>query len=130
MASGEASQTSESFSDSPLHADNMSTFTKGGRPFRVIIAGAGVAGLVLSHALERAGIEHIVLEKGVVAPEWGASVSIWANGARILKQISCWDALLAASSPLQKIYVRGSNGKAYSDEPYFDMMLERYMNKI
>lgn len=100
------------------------------RPFRVIIAGAGVAGLVLSHALERAGIEHIVLEKGVVAPEWGASISIWANGARILKQISCWDALLAASSPLRTIHVRGSDGKSYSTEPYFDMMLERYVPSI
>lgn len=91
----------------------------------MIIVGAGVGGLVISHALTRAGIDHVVLEKGVVAPNWGASISIWANGARILHQIGCWDAIRAASLPLRMIYVRDRHGKSYSAEPYFDMMTER-----
>lgn len=95
------------------------------RPFRVIVAGGGVGGLVISHALTRLCIDHVVLERGVVAPDWGASISIWANGARILQQIGCWDAILAASLPLKMIYMRGPDGKAYSSAPYFDMMMER-----
>jgi FAD dependent monooxygenase len=33
------------------------------RPFRVVIVGAGLVGLSLSHALQLANIDHIVLEK-------------------------------------------------------------------
>jgi FAD dependent monooxygenase len=33
------------------------------KPFRVIIVGAGLVGLSLSHALQLANIEHVVLEK-------------------------------------------------------------------
>ncbi|RYP77149.1 hypothetical protein DL769_003494 [Monosporascus sp. CRB-8-3] len=98
---------------------------KASRPFRVIISGGGVGGLVISHALTRAGIDHVVLEKGIVAPDWGASISIWAHGARIFQQIGCWEALRAACLPLKMIYVRGQDGKAYSAEPYFEMMLKR-----
>jgi len=97
------------------------------RPFRVIIAGAGAAGLCFSHALQRAGIDHVVLEKGVVAPDWGASISLWGNGARILSQIGCMDALEAEAPPLRMLHVRGPDGKVFCEEPFFDMMLERYV---
>lgn len=33
------------------------------RPFRVVIVGAGLVGLSLSHALQLANIDHVVLEK-------------------------------------------------------------------
>ena len=97
------------------------------KPFRVVIAGAGAAGLCFSHALQRAGIDHVVLEKGVVAPEWGASISLWGNGARILSQIGCMEALEAEALPLRMLHVRGPDGKVFCEEPFFDMMLERYV---
>lgn len=33
------------------------------KPFRVVIVGAGIVGLSLSHALQLANIDHVVLEK-------------------------------------------------------------------
>ena len=95
------------------------------RPFRVIIVGAGVAGLAMSHALLRAGVDHVVLEKGVVAPDWGASISMWGNGSRILSQLGVLDALEAEALPLKVLHTRGPTGKAFSEEAFFDMMLER-----
>ncbi|KAF1978068.1 FAD binding domain-containing protein [Bimuria novae-zelandiae CBS 107.79] len=95
------------------------------RPFRVIIAGGGVAGLAMAHALLRAGIDHVVLEKGDVAPDWGASISTWGHGSRILSQIGCLEALEAAALPLKLLHTRGTDGKAFSQEPFFDMMKER-----
>ncbi|KAJ2992880.1 hypothetical protein NUW58_g2021 [Xylaria curta] len=106
-------------------ASPKSESTPSGRPFRIIIVGGGVAGLALSHALVRVGIDHVVLEKGLVAPDWGSSISLWGNGSRILSQIGCFEALQAAALPLKMLHVRGPDGKAYNQEPYFDMMMER-----
>jgi putative flavoprotein involved in K+ transport len=36
----------------------------------VVVIGAGQAGLAVSHELVRAGVAHIVLEKGKVAQTW------------------------------------------------------------
>jgi FAD dependent monooxygenase len=33
------------------------------KPFRVVVVGAGLVGLSLSHALQLANIDHVVLEK-------------------------------------------------------------------
>lgn len=38
--------------------------------FDVIVIGAGQAGLAVSHELGRAGLDHIVLEKGRVSQTW------------------------------------------------------------
>jgi 2-polyprenyl-6-methoxyphenol hydroxylase-like FAD-dependent oxidoreductase len=104
---------------------NLAASSKIDRPFRVIIVGGGVAGLAMSHALLRAGINHVVLEKGDVAPDWGASISTWGHGSRILSQIGCLEALEAAALPLKLLHTRGTDGKAFSQEPFFDMMKAR-----
>jgi 2-polyprenyl-6-methoxyphenol hydroxylase-like FAD-dependent oxidoreductase len=45
--------------------------------FRVIIAGGGIAGLTLANALERAGIDFILLEgRNEIAPQVGASIGM------------------------------------------------------
>lgn len=95
------------------------------RPFRVIIAGGGVAGLAISHALYQAKIDHVVLEKGIVAPNWGASISLWGNGSRLLSQIGVLDALEAEALPLKILHARKPDGHAFSEEAFFDMMKER-----
>lgn len=62
------------------------------KDFRVIIAGGGLAGLTLANALERAGIDYLLLEaRAVIDPAVGASMGIMANGTRILDQLSCYD---------------------------------------
>jgi pyruvate/2-oxoglutarate dehydrogenase complex dihydrolipoamide dehydrogenase (E3) component len=46
------------------HNSNMSQPDKfSQKPLRVIVIGAGIVGLSLSHALQLANIDHVVLEK-------------------------------------------------------------------
>ncbi len=59
------------------------------RSFRVIIVGAGISGLVLAHALELAKIDFIVLEKGVVAPPWGTSITSKLIGSILVSSDMC-----------------------------------------
>lgn len=62
----------------------------GKRLFRVVVVGAGVAGLVPSNALQWAGIDNVVLEKQKkIAWPSGASIGIWPNGCRLLDQLEC-----------------------------------------
>ena len=81
------------------------------RPFRVIIVGAGVVGLALSHALEIAGIDHVVLEKhhNIVSIK-GSGLIIWPNGARILDQFGILQTISPAGLSVVNDYRRWPDG--------------------
>jgi 2-polyprenyl-6-methoxyphenol hydroxylase-like FAD-dependent oxidoreductase len=86
--------------------------TAGG--FQVIIAGGGVAGLTLANALEKAGIDYVLLEaRDDIAPKVGASIGIFQNGVRILDQLGCFEAIEQETSPLQRARSRDHNGKQF-----------------
>ncbi|KEQ90265.1 hypothetical protein AUEXF2481DRAFT_576182 [Aureobasidium subglaciale EXF-2481] len=81
-------------------------------PMKIIIAGGGIAGLTLANALEQANIDYILLERRrELAPQVGASIGIMSNGARIMDQLGCRDALYACVEPIQWIHDRDSDGK-------------------
>ncbi|KAI1026380.1 hypothetical protein LB503_012854 [Fusarium chuoi] len=63
--------------------------------FKVIIVGAGVTGLTLAHCLAKAGIDFVLLDKGVVAPSFGTTITLQPHGCRILHQLGCLDGVLA-----------------------------------
>lgn len=70
--------------------------------FRAIIVGGGVAGLVASHTFSKAGIDHVVLERGSeAAPPTGASIAIYPHGARILQQLGILEQTKAIADPLE-----------------------------
>ncbi|KAL8847074.1 MAG: hypothetical protein Q9221_007861 [Calogaya cf. arnoldii] len=72
------------------------------KKFRAIIVGGGVAGLVASHTFTKAGIDHVVLERGSeAAPPTGASIAIYPHGARILQQLGILEQTKAIADPLE-----------------------------
>jgi 2-polyprenyl-6-methoxyphenol hydroxylase-like FAD-dependent oxidoreductase len=98
------------------------------RPFRVVVAGAGVAGLVLSNALQRAGIDHVVVEKHkeIVWPS-GASIGVWPNGSRILDQLGCLEAVREDCAEMTVSYTRNSDGKAVGVSKLFDEIVKGFV---
>jgi len=84
------------------------------KPFRVIIAGGGVAGLTLANSLQRANIEYLLLEaREEVAPVAGASIAVGANGARILDQLGALNEVLNLSTPSDTV-------ESYKDGKLFE----------
>ncbi|KAI9370397.1 hypothetical protein BJX61DRAFT_544639, partial [Aspergillus egyptiacus] len=94
-------------------------------PFRVIIVGGGIAGLTASHALQKAHIDHVVLERSSdIAPPVGASIAIYPHGARILHQIGCLEAAKRACRPCSRFVTRGPDGRVWSDIGFFGHVRE------
>ncbi|KAI4629988.1 uncharacterized protein J4E87_003175 [Alternaria ethzedia] len=89
-------------------ADENSTSPK---PFRVIVIGAGIVGLSLSHALQLANIEHVVLEKhDKIVSLKGAALIIWPAVARIFDQFGILDRITKTTSPVDASYKRWPDG--------------------
>lgn len=95
------------------------------QPFKVIIVGAGVAGLVLAHSLELAKIDYVLLDKGIVAPPWGTSITIHPHGCRILHQIQSLDAVSDQCAPMELFHQRDSSGKSFLKDSFFDAIAAR-----
>jgi 2-polyprenyl-6-methoxyphenol hydroxylase-like FAD-dependent oxidoreductase len=95
-------------------------------PFRVIVVGGGVAGLTAAHALRKANIDHVVLERGSTPyPPTGASIAIYPHGARILKQVDCLQAAKNACAPMDGFINRMPDGTAIVDSKFFDFVREK-----
>lgn len=81
------------------------------KPFRVIVVGAGFVGLALSHALQLANIEHVVLEKyDQVKSVKGAAVIIWPSVERIFDQFGFLSKILSTVTPVETEYRRWPDG--------------------
>ncbi|KAL6861996.1 FAD binding domain protein [Trichoderma novae-zelandiae] len=96
-------------------------------PFRVIVVGGGVAGIVASNALQKLGVDHIVLEKHAeVAPPLGAGICMWPHGLRILHQLGYLPAILKAAVPISRFCPRDRRGRLIHDNLLFTHVEENH----
>ena len=66
------------------------------KPCKVIIAGAGLAGLTLALTLEKTGVDYVLLEAypDIIAHA-GAGICLLPNALRILDQLGCYEDLVS-----------------------------------
>lgn len=85
--------------------------TSPSKPFRVVVVGAGIVGLSLSHALQLANIDHVVLEKyHEVKSVKGAALIIWPNIERVFDQFGFLSKILENTTPVATEYKRWPDG--------------------
>jgi FAD dependent monooxygenase len=85
------------------------------KPFRVVIVGAGIVGLSLSHALSLANIDHVVLEKhNKIVSLHGAALMFYPGVARILDQFGIYKRIQATVTPITSECQRWPDGKSTS----------------
>ncbi|KAH6620443.1 hypothetical protein C7974DRAFT_234147 [Boeremia exigua] len=93
----------------------MQTDTSSPKPFRVIIVGAGIVGLSLSHALQLAKIDHVILEKyDRVKSVKGAALIIWPSIERVFDQFGFLSKILATTTPVTTEHRRWPDGSVQS----------------
>jgi FAD dependent monooxygenase len=95
--------------------------------FKAVIVGGSVAGLTLAHAFEKANIDYVLLEaRDTISPQFGASIVIMANGARILDQMGVYDAMNEQiMTPMAKSYIWRSDGRLVSSNEWPKIVAER-----
>jgi salicylate hydroxylase len=96
-------------------------------PNQIIIAGAGIGGLVLALCLTRAGFDVRVLEQATALGEVGAGVQISANGSRVLHHLGLKDQLDAVAFTPQSGEVRHwQSGAVLAKRPLGDASVARF----
>lgn len=98
---------------------------EGNYRFRVLIAGGCVSGLVLANALEKAGIDYLVLEKREIAPNLGASISVLCHTAKVLEQLGIWHKIVSKTLPLLDRKHFDKNGCLFEDTAVLKLLAER-----
>ena len=94
---------------------------------KVIVVGAGIAGLTLAHSLRVLGIECTVVEQQPVLREIGAGVQIAANGVFVLRRLGLEEALARlASRPLSYDWRELESGTMLFSSPLGEPMEKRY----
>lgn len=84
---------------------------------RVLLVGAGVAGLAAAIALERVGVEAVVLEREPRVPEVGAGLALGPNAITALRRIGIAEAVEAAGEVLWRLQHRRDDGRVIADWP-------------
>ena len=94
---------------------------------QIVIAGAGIGGLVLALCLVREGFAVCVLEQAQTLGEVGAGVQISANGARVLHHLGLADRLgKVAVTPLCGEIRHWQTGDTLATRPLGDASIERF----
>jgi 2-polyprenyl-6-methoxyphenol hydroxylase-like FAD-dependent oxidoreductase len=82
---------------------------------RILIAGAGIAGLTLSALLQRQGHDVTVVEKRrEVDSDAGYGLALWPHGTRVLHAVGVYDDMVSRSAPMTRYTARDDRGRLLS----------------
>ncbi|TGO15229.1 hypothetical protein BPAE_0584g00010 [Botrytis paeoniae] len=95
--------------------------------FRVVIVGAGPVGLTTAHALSKAGIDFVVLERRqVVVEDVGASLVLAPQSLRVMSQLELLDQLTAISTELVHSTSYTMDGKKFKEAWPYEVMKQNH----
>jgi len=89
---------------------------------KVILIGAGIAGLASAIALRQAGIDVEIYEKVSELGEVGAGISLWANAIRALDYLGLGAAIRERSVSYSRTAVRRADGRVIVESPMEGMV--------
>ncbi|KTC65308.1 oxidoreductase (plasmid) [Legionella adelaidensis] len=92
---------------------------------KILIVGAGIAGLCLGALLKKRGLEPIIIEKASSLGDVGYMLGLYPIGANVLRALNCYDEYIAHSVPGETYEAYTTSGtllKQFS----FEKIVEQY----
>ena len=77
---------------------------------RILISGAGIAGLSLARRLDQLGIAYVLIEKRAAAATSGAGIALPFNAIQALRQLGLADKVLAAAHQVREVLYTKKDG--------------------
>ncbi|KAF9306821.1 hypothetical protein BGZ74_003069 [Mortierella antarctica] len=78
-------------------------------PFKILIVGAGVGGLMLGFCLEQAGIDYVILDKMRGPPTTKSTIQMTGNTLRAIEQLGLLEEVMRIAKPVSSIVLRRPN---------------------
>ncbi len=85
---------------------------------KVVIVGAGIAGLVVGLACQRAGIDVKIYEKANKLANIGGGILLWPHGLRYLDDLDLLECLQSVSMSARRMNIVGHRGQAILSEDH------------
>jgi 2-polyprenyl-6-methoxyphenol hydroxylase-like FAD-dependent oxidoreductase len=96
------------------------------KAFKVIIVGGGPVGMTAAHALLRANLDFVVLERRAhMVEDAGSNLVLLPIGLRVLGQLGLLPAIESVSSPMSRFKRIDHNGKDIGDTLFFTYFKEK-----
>ena len=71
---------------------------------KIVVSGAGIAGLALAHWLGRIGATTILVERAPRFQALGHYISLKGNGVEMVRRMGILDACQASAAPIEEVY--------------------------
>src|SRR5712691_2215157 len=85
-------------------------------PLKVIVSGAGVAGLAVAYWLDRIGASTIVIERAPRFQALGHYISLKGNGVEMVRRMGIFDACQARAAPIDETRMYTATGRFLRSE--------------
>lgn len=84
------------------------------KPHRILISGAGIAGLALARRLQQLGIEHVIVEKHHESNPSSSGIALPFNAIQALRKMGIAEKVLEAAHQVNEIFYTKKNGRLIS----------------
>ena len=99
--------------------------------FKVIVVGGGPVGLTAAHALSRANLDFVVLERRAkIVEDAGSNLVLLPIGLRVLGQLGLLPTIESVSSPMSRFKRIDHNGKDLGDTLWFTYFKEKLVRAL
>lgn len=84
---------------------------------RILIVGAGIAGLTLAGLLARQGESPVVIDRRPEGADLGYGLALWPHGSRVFHALGVHDAFVTKSQPMERYVARDGAGRLLTTSP-------------